>query len=74
MLIVTHELSLRVLSLTVLSLWIRESSLRKVLVEEFFQSSKDNSGLRVSMSLISASLVPICNPLFLKYNIFRRYL
>ena len=71
----TMNFSLRVPSLTVLSLWIRVSSLRKVLLKNSSIIQR-HSGLKSSsMSLISVSLVPICNPLFLvKVNYFRREL
>ena len=61
--------SLRVPSLTVLSLWIRVSSLRKVLLKNSSIIQRHSELKSFSMSLTSASLVPICNPLFLIKNI-----
>ena len=65
MLIVTHELQFARAMLTVLSLWIRESSLRKVLLKNSSIIQRHSELKSSSMSLTSVSLVPICNPLFL---------
>ncbi len=70
MLIRPMSFSLYVLSLTVLSLWIRESSLRKVLLKNSFQSSKDTAGSRVLNVFDFSQFAPICNPLFSKNIIF----
>lgn len=68
MLIVTHELQFA-RAMTVLSLWIRVSSLRKGLLKNSSIIQRHSELKSSSMSLTSASLVPICNPLFLIKNI-----
>ena len=69
MLIVTHELQFARAIADRISLWIRESSLRKVLLKNSSIIQRHSELKSSSMSLISVSLVPICNPLFLVKNI-----